>query len=97
MYFRPFDTCGADRDLLIELDGSDVGLVERRETREHLESEDTERIPVDGFVIAGIADNLGSKTSQSCTYTTGGRQYSHATAYHMHRDRVQYVLAVAVA
>jgi hypothetical protein len=55
---RPADGARAALDLLIQQDGIGVGLVVRREAGEHLEDEDAEGVPVDGFVIALLADDL---------------------------------------
>lgn len=55
---RPADARGALGDLLVEDDGGGVGLVEGRQAGEHLEDEHAEGVPVDGFVVARVADDL---------------------------------------
>ena len=45
-------------DFLIEEDKVRFGLVVRWETGEHLEDEDAEGVPVDGFVVPLLADDL---------------------------------------
>ena len=55
---RPADRRRALADLLVQHDVARVWLVERRQAREHLEYEHTEGIPIHGFVVPLIADDL---------------------------------------
>ena len=54
----PLDARRALRDLLVEHDGRDVRLVERRQPREHLEDEHPQGVPVHALVVPHVADNL---------------------------------------
>lgn len=80
VHFRPFDTRGPDCDLLVQFDRSDVGFVERRQPREHLEGEHTEGVPVDGLVVPRVADDLAvNKSGQISSVTRRHLLRNHVT------------------
>jgi hypothetical protein len=54
----PADEGWATGYFFVEEDGVGFGLVVRREAGEHFEDEDAEGVPVDGFVVSLLADDL---------------------------------------
>jgi hypothetical protein len=59
----PTDEGGAALDLFVEEDGVGGGLVVGREAGQHFEDEDAEGVPVYGFVIPALADDLRGSVS----------------------------------
>lgn len=55
----PSDEGGATRDLFVEEHRVGVGLVVWGKSGEHLEDEDAERVPVHGFVVPLLLNDLG--------------------------------------
>lgn len=56
----PADGGRARTDLFVQLDVRDIRLVEGRQTRQHLEYQDTQRVPVDRLVVSLVTDDLGA-------------------------------------
>ena len=55
---RPFDARWAFSNLLIEKDRVCLGFMEWRQSRKHLEYKDAESVPVYGFVVSRIGNDL---------------------------------------
>ena len=55
---RPFDARWTFSNLLVEKDGVGFGFMERRQSRKHLEYKDAESVPVYGFVVSRIGNDL---------------------------------------
>lgn len=54
----PFNACGSLGNPLVQHNGGNVGFMEWWETREHFEYEDAESVPIDGFVVPRVSNDL---------------------------------------
>lgn len=54
----PFDTGWTFGDLFVENNRVGLGFVEGREPRKHFKDEDAECIPINGFIVPRIGNNL---------------------------------------
>lgn len=68
----PTNVLRSGGDAFVEKDRVGLGLVIRRQAGEHFKDEDSKRIPVDGFVIALLADDFGGKIIWGATERPGG-------------------------
>jgi hypothetical protein len=68
----PTNVLRSSGDAFVEKDRIGLGLVIRRQAGEHFKDEDSKRIPIDGFVVALLADDFGGKIIWSATERPGG-------------------------
>ena len=94
---RPFDARWAFSNLLIEKDRICLGLMEWRQSRKHLEYKNAEGVPIYGFVVSRIGNDLWlivRRISNVAGRIQGGNIYLRCEVVGRTAQSPRYILAV---